>query len=181
MKDTVKDVLEVAHKLQFDAIEPLNMSSLEFREDVRGMCTAEKCKEGYNKNWSCPPHGPSLHQLERKITSYDKGVILQMIAQQSDPFDFETVTKISHKMSNSLVCLSNALEERNIQNTVIGPGPCQRCKPCTFPDKPCLFPDKRIVSMSACGIFVSKLCTDNNVAYCSDSLTKAFIGCVFFN
>ena len=55
------------------------------------------------------------------------------------------------------------------------------CKECTYPDAPCRFPEMMFPSMEACGLFVSKVCTDNGVAYNYGDEKIAYTCCVLFN
>lgn len=178
---TFEEVRTLAESLNFDVIEPLDVSTVKCREDIRSMCNAEQCLEDYGKNWSCPPHGPSLEEIKETISSFNNGVILQIIGKLNSQFDYKSTEAASQKMSDLLVEFSDLLQEHGINNFTIGPGACTRCHPCTFPDEPCPYPEDKIISMSACGIFVSQLCNANNVKYYYDPLSIAFIGCAFFN
>ena len=60
-------------------------------------------------------------------------------------------------------------------------GCCALCETCAFPENPCRFPEKMSPSMEACGIFVSKLCTDNGLKYNYGPDKIAYTSCVLFN
>ena len=59
----------------------------------------------------------------------------------------------------------------------MGVGACSLCEECTYPDAPCRFPDRMATSMEACGLFVSKVCTDNGLAYNYGQGNMAFTSC----
>ncbi|MDR1217403.1 MAG: DUF2284 domain-containing protein [Oscillospiraceae bacterium] len=49
--------------------------------------------------------------------------------------------------------------------------------PCVYPDAPCRFPDKLAYSMEACGLFVSRVCTDNGLKYNHGKDTICYTAC----
>jgi predicted metal-binding protein len=59
----------------------------------------------------------------------------------------------------------------------MGAGACMLCESCTYPDNPCRFPEKMAASMEACGLFVSKVCTDNGLKYNYGQDKIAFTSC----
>ena len=69
------------------------------------------------------------------------------------------------------------LETQHKAVLAMGAGACKICEECTYPDEPCRFPDKMEVSMEACGLFVSKVCTDNNLKYNYGQDKMAFTSC----
>ena len=44
----------------------LDVSTLELRDEVRAMCSANTCR-AYGKNWSCPPACGELEDLRQRI------------------------------------------------------------------------------------------------------------------
>ena len=49
----------MAEECGFSYSAPLDISTLEFLQDVRDMCNPKQC-DRYGKSWSCPPACASL-------------------------------------------------------------------------------------------------------------------------
>ena len=50
----MEQILHLAAQLGFSRFAAVEMSALEFRQEVRDMCAADRCLS-YGRNWSCPP------------------------------------------------------------------------------------------------------------------------------
>ena len=77
--------------------------------------------------------------------------------------------------------LVDALIDAGVDCWPMTAGTCTRCKQCTYPDAPCRFPNKLFPSMEACGLVVSKVCSDAGVPYYYGSQKLAYTGCVLYN
>lgn len=62
-------LLEQARSLGFDTAVPLDPATLEAREDIRAMCSADKCRI-YGRNWGCPPHCGTVEECQQKMHIY---------------------------------------------------------------------------------------------------------------
>ena len=69
---------------------PLDISTLEFLQEVRDMCNAKQC-DRYNTSWSCPPACPSLDELRNSVTSYNGGILVQTVGDLEDSYDWEGI------------------------------------------------------------------------------------------
>ena len=74
MADLEKLISE-AKEAGFSEAGPLDISTLELREDVRVSCADNKCGQ-YGKNWTCPPACGELDELKNRISDYKQGVIV---------------------------------------------------------------------------------------------------------
>ena len=155
---------ELSLKSGFSYCAPLDISKLEFLQDVRDMCNPNQCNN-YGKSWSCPPACPSLEEMREKISSYSGGLLVQTVGDIEDSYDWEGIMEAGAQHKKNFAALWDLLEKEHPLVLAMGAGVCMLCESCTYPDSPCRFPDRMSPSMEACGLYVSKVCTDNNLAY----------------
>ncbi len=156
---------------------PLDVSTLDFMPEVRDMCAADRC-QSYNKSWACPPACGSLEDMRDKVKKYKSGLLVQTVGQLEDNMDWEAMQKTAEDQAENFDRLFDVLKKDYPDLLAMGTGTCTRCKPCTYIEgKPCRFPDKLVYSMEACGLFVSKVCTDNGMKYNHGPNTVAYTAC----
>lgn len=171
------ELIQTAKDCGFTNAGPLDVSTLEFLPEVRDMCAADRC-HAYGKNWACPPACGTLDEMREKVKKYKSGLLVQTVGQLEDNMDWENMQKAADDQSESFKKLSAVLEEKYSGLLAMGTGTCTRCQTCTYVDgKPCRFPDKLVYSMEACGLFVSKVCTDNGLKYNYGPNTVAYTAC----
>jgi len=166
----------MARECGFTHNTPLDVSTLEFMQDVRDMCSADKCKK-YNKTWSCPPACPSLEEMRERVMGYTGGLLVQTVGELEDSYDWDGIQATSALHKENFERMRDAIKKEHPSVLAMGAGGCNICETCTFPDKPCRFPDRMTVSMEAYGLFVSKVCKDNGLAYNYGSNKMAFTSC----
>ncbi|MDR2665483.1 MAG: DUF2284 domain-containing protein, partial [Oscillospiraceae bacterium] len=76
----------------FDDAGFMDVSKLEFLQEVRDMCAADKC-HNYNRSWSCPPAAPTLESMREKVRGYSGGLLVQTVGQLEDSLDFEMMAE----------------------------------------------------------------------------------------
>jgi predicted metal-binding protein len=106
---------------------------------------------------------------------------VQTIGDCEDSYDFEAMKETAEQNTRNFEKLVDELVEQKVDCWPMTAGSCTRCKVCTYPDAPCRFPEKVFPSMEACGLFVSKVCKDNDVPYYYGSQKLAYTGCVLYN
>lgn len=149
----------------FAAVAPLDVKTLEFLPEVREMCAADKCHM-YNKNWACPPACGPLEEMREKVSKYSQGILVQTICDIEDSYDWEGIQAAAEQHEKNMSAFYDALKQQYPDLMAMGAGTCTRCARCSYLDnEPCRFPDKLIYSMEACGLYVSKVCTDNGLKY----------------
>lgn len=161
----------------FDEAGALNVEKLEFLQEVRDMCAADKC-HNYGRSWSCPPASPSLEEMRETVKKYSAGLLVQTVTQLEDSLDYEGMMDASKRHTENMDKLYVKLKSLYPDMYPMGAGGCQRCpNGCSYPDSPCRFPDMLIYSMEACGLFVSKVCTDSDMKYNHGKDTLAYTAC----
>jgi len=169
-------LMGIAKESGFSHCAPLDVSTLEFLQEVRDMCNAKQC-DRYNTSWSCPPACPSLEEMRERVLSFSGGVLVQTVGELEDSYDWEGIMEAGARHKENFGQMWDKLAESYRSILAMGAGACNLCPKCTYPDAPCRFPDKLSASMEACGLFVSKVCTDNGLAYNYGQDKMAFTSC----
>ena len=171
-----KKLAEMAIKCGFTHCARLDVSTLEFMQEVRDMCNADQC-DSFNKSWSCPPACVTLEDVRKLVKGYSFGLLVQTVGEIEDSYDWEGIMEAGALQKANFAKLWDELEKEYGDVLAMGTGSCKLCESCTYPDEPCRFPDRMEVSMEACGLFVSKVCTDNSLAYNYGQNKIAFTSC----
>ena len=95
-KPGIDELIILAREAGFTYSAPLAMDSLEFREEVRSMCSADLCKS-YGKSWSCPPAVGSIERAKTRAEAYHRGIIVQTAGTIADSFDMDGTAEIMQK------------------------------------------------------------------------------------
>ena len=169
-------LIVVAQNCGFTEASLLDTSTLEFLQEVRDMCNADKCRK-YGKSWSCPPVAPSLAAMRETVKNYAKGIIVQTVGRLEDSYDEEGMMEAAKNHTISFVRLWNALESLFPRLYPMSTDGCSKCEKCTYPEASCRFPARLAYSMEACGLIVSKVCTDNGAKYNHGPNTITYTGC----
>lgn len=174
---TLEELKKLAEDAEFDFVQELNMDALVFMPEVRDMCGDGKCT-AYGTRWTCPPACGSLDEMREKVKEFSYGILVQSVAQMEDEFDFETIQDCAQAHKKRFDKLTKEILEEGKPAMFMGTGGCTICAKCTYPDEPCRFPDRAFPSMEACGLLVSKVCTDSGLAYNHGQNTLAYTACV---
>ena len=159
---------------------PLNIHALEFLQEVRDMCNADQC-DRYGKSWSCPPACASLEEMRARVLEYEDGLLVQTVGEIEDSYDWEGIMDAGARHKANFGRLWDELDERFPSVLAMGAGACNLCASCTYPETPCRFPQRMSASMEASGLFVSKVCTDNDLKYNYGQDRIAFTSCFLYN
>lgn len=152
-------------------------SDFQIEEGVREACKQNYCGS-YGKSWSCPPGAGELSDIAKEFASYEKGFVFTTKADLEDSFDYEgmTAASVRHRdLTRSLVPLCN-------ENgwLLLGPGGCDICEKCTYPDAPCRFPEKRIRSLEGSGVNVMALSRAAGINYINGSDTVTYFTAILY-
>ena len=170
------ELAEFAKYYDFTNYAQLDISTLEFMQEVRDMCNPEKCRN-YNKSWSCPPACVSLDEMRERVKSFSTGILVQTVGDLEDSMDWDSIMETGARHKENIGKMRNELEKKHPSLLAMGAGECKLCETCTYPGEPCRHPDKMEVSMEACGLYVSKVCKDNSLEYNYGPEKIAFTSC----
>jgi len=171
-----EELAEAAKECGFTHYAQLDISTLEFLQEVRDMCNPKQCKN-YNTSWSCPPACASLEEMRERVKGFTTGILVQTVGELEDSMDWDGIMEAGVRHKENFGNMRIMLNKKHPSLLAMGAGECKICENCTYPDDPCRFPDKMEVSMEASGLFVSKVCTDNNLAYNYGQNFIAFTSC----
>ena len=160
----------------FTHCAPLDVSTLDFMQDVRDMCNGKQCNK-YGKSWSCPPACGTLEEMRERVKAYSGGILVQTVGELEDSYDWEGIMETGKRHKENFTLMHDALASEKLSVLAMGAGACMLCETCTYPDAPCRFPDRMAASMEASGLFVSKVCTDNGLQYNYGPNKIAFTSC----
>ena len=175
MLDMVR-LAAMAAEAGFTHSAPLDVSTLELRDEVRAMCSANTCR-AYGRNWSCPPACGELEALRAQVAGYHSGILVQTVGQMEDSFDIETMMETAANHKKNFDALWDELRKEWPGLMAMGTGGCSRCAKCAYPDEPCRFPDKLCPSMEGAGLVVNEVCTANGLKYNHGKDTMTYSSC----
>ena len=167
-----------AKLLGFSEAVPLDISTLQPRQDVRGMCAANQCG-AYGKNWTCPPYCGSLDDCAAKIHSYSRGVLLQTVGTMEKAIDTKAYRRTEQRHLEQFYRFCDMIRKTYPHALGLGSGGCRICSRCAYPEA-CCFPEKACPSMEGYGLFVTQVCRDNGLAYHHGERTITYTACVLF-
>ena len=177
---TTEDLIRLAAENGFTHAGELEMSSLVFRQDVRDMCSADKCRS-YGRSWSCPPAVGSLERSAEIASKYHRGIIVQTTGQMRREIDYHTIFKVNDQHVRNFAALSRQVRTLFPGCLPMGAGACSICRQCTYPDRPCRQPDKLIISMEAYGLLVNDVCKASGLEYNYGDKTVTFTSCILID
>ena len=92
--------------------EPMDPATLEFMEDVRNMCAADRCRS-YNHSWACPPACGELSLWRERASKYNRGLIMQTVGEREDSYDFEGMMEAGLRHNQLMVDIRAKLRAEN--------------------------------------------------------------------
>ena len=167
-----------AYSLGFSHTAPLDVTTLQVRQDVRDMCAADKCR-AYSKNHTCPPHCGSLADCEGKMRTYSRGILVQTVGKTEKAIDTKAYRRTEECHLERFHALCDKLRKIHPDALCLGSGGCRICKICAWPE-PCRFPEKACASMEGYGLFVTQVCRDNGLQYHYGERTITYTACLLF-
>jgi len=160
----------------FSHAATMDPSSLRVRDEVREMCSADRCNM-YNRCWSCPPACAPLAENQAILATYRTGLIVQTTGQLEDPYDWDAMVALGDAQAHRLRRFRRVLQPDYRRLLTLGNGACTICAECTYPQAPCRLPDQLILSMEAFGLVVSDVCRANQLGYYYGPGTLTYTGC----
>lgn len=173
---TYSELCKLAEDSGFTAWAPLDVNTIELKQEVRDMCANGGCQQ-YGKRWSCPPGCGDLDICRKNISHYSGGILVQTTGDVEDGFDFEAMMEIQEDHKDHFSHMYAFLREKGEDTLALGAGCCMKCRTCTYPDEPCRFPDEMVSSMEAYGMVVMEVCKANGLTYYYGSDKMAYTSC----
>jgi predicted metal-binding protein len=149
---------------------------------VKNLCEQNTCGH-YGKNHMCPPAVKGIHEWQKEISQYKKGILVTKAYPLKKKFDMEAIFGGLLDFQRSLGRIKENLENRHPDQRYLflGAGACTLCKECTYEkNEPCRFPEKSFPSLEACGIDVMSLSKSAGVKYNNGENTVTYIGAILY-
>jgi len=179
-KPEIDELTALAKEAGFTYAAPLEMDSLEFREEVRSMCSEDRCKS-YGKSWSCPPAVGSVERAKERAGAYHRGIIVQTAGALADSFDMDGTEAIMQRHRRNFDTLVRQVRHFYPDCLPMGAGTCRLCRMCTYPARPCRHPDRMVASMEAYGLLVSEVAVRSGLGYNYGENTMCFTSCILID
>ncbi len=176
-EEKLAKVVELAKEHGFECIGTTTADKLRVREEVRDMCSADKCKS-YDQNWACPPACGTIEHFRDEIAKRKDVVVFQTVGELEDEFDIDTMIDTSELHKERIPEFVKDVREHIPDCLVLAAGACTICDKCSYPDNPCRFPSRMFVSMEASGLVVSDVCTAADIPYNHGSDHIAYVSCI---
>lgn len=172
----MKEWVDAALAAGFSHAAPLAAETLLLREEVRDMCSADRCHL-YGKSWMCPPACGSLEENHEKLRPFTRGLLVQTTATLDDDFDYETMEAAGSRQKALFLAFRQELARTFPGLLALTSGGCDLCEVCTYPGAPCARPEDAMSSMEAFGLVVSDVCLKNNLPYYYGPGSITYTGC----
>lgn len=173
----MKQLINTAAEMGFTTVLPIAASDVTPDENIRALCSPEKCK-AYNTNWVCPPGCGSLDFCRNRLAEYKSGILLQMKYEDVDTSSMEKVEELSKEFTGKVISLRDEILADYPNAMTLATGGCRECEKCTYPENPCRKPHIRRGSLSAYGIDVGKLCKTYGADFEFTEGTLYFTACI---
>lgn len=156
----------------------LRPATLKTEQWVRDTCASDKC-HAYGHNWTCPPECGDLESCQREMAQYSRGILLQTVGHLARRIDAKAYAETEMRHLESFQRFVAQIRKEYPDALCLGAGGCRVCKSCAYPN-PCRFPEKACSSMEAYGLFVTKVCKENQMPYYYGPQTITYTACVLF-
>lgn len=172
----MKDLVQQALDFGFSHAAMLDCATLQLRQEVRDMCSADRCRN-YGRSWMCPPACGSLEENAERMKNYRFGLLVQTTGQLEDDFDYESMEATGDEEKRNFAKFRAVLMTEYPGLLALSSGVCKICDRCAYPDAPCAHPEEATPSMEAFGLVVSDVCTANQLGYYYGPGTITYTGC----
>lgn len=182
MDDTAKKLTDIAIVRGAAHARVIDADKVPFDPSLRQLCEMNSCGM-YGKNWMCPPALGEVDDLIARTRDYKYALVYQTIGELEDSFDYEGMEKAGEIQNAVTYGIEDDMVSLPISSFLhLAAGDCKLCPTCSkIEDEPCRHPDKARPSLSAYGVFVSKLAELCGMKYTNGTNTVTYFGVLFYN
>ena len=150
------EIIKMVEELGFSAAY-IDTADVVQDPSFRKFCEDNLCGK-YNANYSCPPDCGTVEEVQERLRSGKRALVLQSIWKIGS-YDNKDGIQQSKKAHNAAILrFTEKLRQAGVQGFCLGYGGCPLCDPCKrVNNEPCAHPDKKISCMSAYCIDVARL------------------------
>ncbi len=175
-------LLQALQEQGVSAAATIAVDRIPFEPSLREACTPQRCPT-YGKNWGCPPDIGAVENLITAAKTYARALIYETVHQLEDSFDMEGIQAGGLRHKEVTLAIDPIVREACGNDILhLSAGGCKICEHCSKKnEEPCRFPDKAMHSVSAYGIFVSKLAELAGLKYNNGPNTVTLFGIIFYH
>ena len=178
---TEQAMIQLALEERFAAAEVVDTGDIVFDPIFRPCCEENLCGQ-YGCNYTCPPYCGTPEEMEQKVKTHKKALVLQTIWEIPDMSDNAAVKQAKKSHNAAQLRLAKKFREAGREGFLVGASGCALCTPCHMKNgEPCPHPDERFSCMSAYCIFVQKLAERCGMEYDCGSGLLGFFGMYVFD
>ena len=149
-------LLEIAKEAGFTAAM-IPTKDIPVDGSFRKFCEDNLCGK-YNANYSCPPDCGTVEEVQVRLKSGKRALVLQTIWEIGSYENKQGIIESKKAHNAAILRFTEKLRQAGIRGFCLGYGGCPLCDPCKrITNEPCAHPDKKISCMSAYCIDVAKL------------------------
>jgi predicted metal-binding protein len=175
------DLLGLIKSLDVADAAPVDIAGIPFDTAVRAACEVNYCGK-YGSSWNCPPVCGTMDELKDMVESYAHGVLLNVVSELEDSFDWEGMKEGGIRLTEVLTQVNLLAGDMKLTRyRVFGSGACMECESCTYPDAPCRYEDRLFLPIEACGIDVTQLAPLTGLRYNNGESTVTFFGMILYD
>lgn len=154
MQDT--DILNLAEEMGFRSAF-VDTADVVQDPSFRKFCEDNLCGK-YNANYSCPPDCGTVEEVQQRLKTGKRALVLQTLWEIGGYENRQAVTNAKKAHNAAVLRLTELLREEGINGFCLGYGGCPLCNPCKrLENLPCPHQDKKISCLSAYCVDVAKL------------------------
>lgn len=178
---TREELIAFAVDEGFAAAAVISTADIPVDASFRVYCEENLCGK-YGVNYSCPPDCGTPEQMQERLLSKKRALVLQTIWQLDDYGDSKAIKAAKAEHNAAAIRLAKRLRAAGVDGFLVGASGCSLCEPCALTRHlPCRFPELQYSCMSAYCIFVRKLTELCEMEYdCGEGLL-AFFGMYVFD
>ncbi len=156
-------------------VAPLSPQQIPFDAGALDSCKSNSCGN-YGKCWTCPPLVGDPETLMSRVRAYRQAYVFSCVYPLEDSFDIEGMQAGKQSFEQTVFRIQDQLPPNA---WILGAGGCGRCPVCAAREgQPCRLPQKALISLEACGIFVSRLAQACGLKYNNGPNTVTYFGMV---
>ena len=150
------EIIKLAEEMGFTAAY-IDTADVVQDPSFRKFCEDNLCGK-YNANYSCPPDCGTVEEVQERLRSGKRALVLQSIWDIGSYDNKDGIQKSKKTHNAAILRFTETLRQSGHKGFCLGYGGCPLCDPCKrVNNEPCAHPEQKISCMSAYCIDVAKL------------------------
>ena len=150
------EIIKLAEEMGFTAAY-IDTADVVQDPSFRKFCEDNLCGK-YNANYSCPPDCGTVDEVQQRLRSGKRALVLQSIWDIGSYDNKDGIQKSKKTHNAAILRFTETLRQAGHKGFCLGYGGCPLCDPCKrVNNEPCAHPEQKISCMSAYCIDVAKL------------------------